>query len=160
MVHNEMYDLVLMDIQMPEMDGLEATRHIRNMQDTKKASIPIVALTANLLKGDGDQYLAAGMNGFLSKPFDDQKLFNIIALNLENGSMPVEALKVADAAPASSLPSEKLYDLSMVQAIAGGDAGFIKKNGADIFRHYAAIGGAVGKRIAGTELGCIEQAGA
>lgn len=127
MVMKQMYDLVLMDIQMPEMDGLEATRHIRNMQDAKKASIPIVALTANLLKGDGDQYLAAGMNGFLSKPFDDQKLFNMISLNLKNGSMPVEALNVADAAPVSSVPSEKLYDLSMVQAIAGGDTGFIKK---------------------------------
>jgi CheY-like chemotaxis protein len=122
-----MYDLVLMDIQMPEMDGLEATRHIRNMQDTKKSSIPIVALTANLLNGNGDQYLAAGMNGFLSKPFDDQKLFNMITLNLENCSMPVEASNVAPTAPVSSVSSEKLYDLSMVQAIAGGDAGFIKK---------------------------------
>lgn len=127
MVMKQMYDLVLMDIQMPEMDGLEATRHIRNMQDTKKASIPIVALTANLLKGDGDQYLAAGMNGFLSKPFDDQKLFNMISLNLDNGSMPVEVLNVADTAPVSNVPTEKLYDLSMVQAIAGGDMGFIKK---------------------------------
>jgi CheY-like chemotaxis protein len=127
MVMKQMYDLVLMDIQMPEMDGLEATRHIRNMQDAKKASIPIVALTANLLKGDGDQYLAAGMNGFLSKPFDDQKLFNIIASNLKDGTMPVEALTIADTARVSSVPSEKLYDLSMVQAIAGGDTGFIKK---------------------------------
>lgn len=127
MVMKQMYDLVLMDIQMPEMDGLEATRHIRNMQDTKKASIPIVALTANLLKGDGDQYLAAGMNGFLSKPFDDQKLFNIIALNLENGTLQVETLNVADTEPVNSVSSEKLYDLSMVQAIAGGDTGFIKK---------------------------------
>lgn len=129
MVMKQMYDLVLMDIQMPEMDGLEATRHIRNMQDTKKASIPIVALTANLLKGDGDQYIAAGMNGYLSKPFDDQKLFNIIALNLKNGSMPVEALNVAGSAPtvANCSSSEKLYDLSMVQSIAGGDTGFIKK---------------------------------
>ena len=57
MVMNDMYDLVLMDIQMPEMDGLEATRYIRNMQDSKKASIPIVALTANVLKGDGDRYI-------------------------------------------------------------------------------------------------------
>lgn len=127
MVQNQTYDLVLMDIQMPEMDGLEATRHIRNMQDTKKASVPIVALTANLLKGDGDQYIAAGMNGFLSKPFDDQKLFNIIALNLENGAIPIEALQVAEPAPVNNISSTKLYDLSMVQAIAGGDTGFINK---------------------------------
>lgn len=88
-----------------------------------------MALTANLLNGNGDQYLAAGMNGFLSKPFDDQKLFNMITLNLDNGAMAIGSLDVADTAPAvvGSAPSEKLYDLSMVQAIAGGDAGFIKK---------------------------------
>lgn len=129
MVKNEMYDLVLMDIQMPEMDGLEATRHIRNLPDLKKANIPIVALTANVLKGDGERYLAAGMNGFLSKPFEDDKLFQIISVNLKNGSMPGQPLIVAKPAPRAVLSpsSEKLYDLSMVQAIAGGDEGFIKK---------------------------------
>jgi CheY-like chemotaxis protein len=128
MMLNQSYDLVLMDIQMPEMDGLEATRHIRNMQDSKKATIPIVALTANLLKGDGDQYIAAGMNGFLSKPFDEYKLFHIISLNLKNGHMPGETL-IAASAPvaAGSNGSQKLYDLAMVESIAGGDTGFIKK---------------------------------
>lgn len=130
MVINETYDLVLMDIQMPEMDGLEATRHIRNLQDTEKASIPIVALTANVLKGDGDRYIAAGMNGFLSKPFDDQTLFDIILLNLKNGNMPAETLIVANSsAPMAEnkTPVDKLYDLAMVESIAGGDNNFIRK---------------------------------
>ena len=111
---------------MPEMDGLEATYHIRNMQDAKKAGIPIVALTANVLKGDGERYIAAGMNGYLSKPFDDQKLFNIICLNLENGGLAAAPRVVANAAPVPA-SSEKLYDLSMVESIAGGDSVFIKK---------------------------------
>jgi CheY-like chemotaxis protein len=129
MVMKEMYDLVLMDIQMPEMDGLEATMHIRNMADSKKAGVPIVALTANVLKGDGERYMAAGMNGYLSKPFDDQKLFNIISLNLKNGSVTEDAKAAVNAAAvtAPSANGEKLYDLSMVQSIAGGDETFIKK---------------------------------
>lgn len=126
MVTNEMYDLVLMDIQMPEMDGLEATRHIRNMQDSNKATVPIVALTANVLKGDGDRYLAAGMNGYLSKPFDDKKLFNIISLNLKNFGMPADTTTTAPVM-VSSKTSEKLYDLSMVESIAGGDESFTKR---------------------------------
>jgi CheY-like chemotaxis protein len=129
MMMKEMYDLVLMDIQMPEMDGLEATMHIRNMTDSKKAAVPIVALTANVLKGDGERYIAAGMNGYLSKPFDDQKLFNILCLNLKNGSMSAEPSIVVNHAPvaAASTTGEKLYDLTMVQTISGGDSAFIKK---------------------------------
>jgi CheY-like chemotaxis protein len=129
MVMNKMYDLVLMDIQMPEMDGLEATRRIRNLEDENKASVPIVALTANVLQGDGDRYIAAGMNNYLSKPYDEKKLFQIISLNLKNGKMPGESLTVATAEPlqAEKKPCERLYDLSMVSSIAGGDQGFIKK---------------------------------
>jgi CheY-like chemotaxis protein len=68
------YDLVLMDMQMPEMDGVAATRLIRALPDATRASIPIVALTANAMKGDEEAYLEAGMNGYLSKPIDNQKL--------------------------------------------------------------------------------------
>jgi len=129
MIQDGVYDLVLMDIQMPEMDGLEATRHIRNLQDSNKASVPIVALTANLLTGDGDRYIAAGMNGFLLKPFDDQNLFHIISANLKNGNMTGQGLIEDNAAPAvfNGAPSQKLYDLSMVESIAGGDENFVKK---------------------------------
>ena len=128
MVKKGVYDLILMDIQMPEMDGLEATMHIRNMPDAGKASVPIVALTANILNGDGERYIAAGMNGFICKPFDDQKLFDIIILNLKNG-MPAEPLSAAKkkTLAAQPEPPEKLYDLTMVESIAGGDTDFVKK---------------------------------
>lgn len=68
---SQFFDIILMDIQMPEMDGMEATAHIRaweQSQNTPKA-IPIVALTANALTGDKEKYLAAGMNEHLAKPF-------------------------------------------------------------------------------------------
>jgi CheY-like chemotaxis protein len=67
-VRNGDFDLVLMDIQMPVMDGITATRHIRNLQAPEKAQIPIVALTAYAMKGDDQQFLEAGMNDYLTKP--------------------------------------------------------------------------------------------
>ncbi|MGE4506673.1 MAG: response regulator, partial [Desulfovibrionaceae bacterium] len=62
------YDCVLMDIQMPEMSGLEATRRIREGEAPKARDIPIVAMTAHAMKGDRERFLAAGMNGYIAKP--------------------------------------------------------------------------------------------
>ena len=72
------YGLVLMDIQMPEMDGITATRLIRELQADGKGDIPIIALTANAMKGDEQQYLAAGMNDYLTKPIDSASLNRIL----------------------------------------------------------------------------------
>ncbi len=124
-IQENKYDLVLMDIQMPEMDGMEATRAIRQLSDPVKAAIPIVALTANALKGDSEKYLAAGMNDFLPKPFNEQKLFLVISNNLK--SSVKETIPMSESNTTVTGTQEKLYDLSMVQTIAGGDAGFVKK---------------------------------
>jgi PAS domain S-box-containing protein len=130
------FDCILMDVQMPEMDGLEATRQIRQLKDPAKANIPIIALTANALKGDSDRYLAAGMNDYLSKPFDEARLFRVISRNLtETAPTPISATPTTTLSKESiplknhksMLPENKLYDLSMVQSVSGGDEGFIKK---------------------------------
>ena len=68
------YDVVLMDVQMPVMDGYEATRRIRALEDPALASIPILAMTANAFDEDRRDALAAGMNGHLAKPIEVEKL--------------------------------------------------------------------------------------
>lgn len=85
------YDLILMDIQMPNMDGYKATRCIRRLDDKKKAEIPIIAMTANAFAEDRKKAFDAGMNGHIAKPIDMEKLGVVILSvlnkqeNLQNG---------------------------------------------------------------------------
>jgi CheY-like chemotaxis protein len=72
------YDLILMDIQMPVMDGYEATRKIRGLQNERKASIPIVAMTANAFEEDRKRALEAGMDDHLTKPIQVPKMMQAI----------------------------------------------------------------------------------
>ena len=73
------YDLILMDIQMPNMDGYKATRVIRDLPDRKRSQIPILAMTANAFEEDRQNALAAGMNGHIAKPIDVKKLIEELA---------------------------------------------------------------------------------
>ncbi|MDE7219394.1 MAG: PAS domain-containing protein [Oscillospiraceae bacterium] len=79
------YDLVLMDIQMPVMDGIEATKAIRALADPRLARLPIVAMTANAFEEDRQRVLSAGMNGHLGKPIDVKKLFATLQSILGHG---------------------------------------------------------------------------
>ena len=72
------YDLIFMDVQMPKMDGYEATQAIRALDDKEKAAIPIVAMTANAFAEDRERALAAGMNGHIAKPIDVKKLERVL----------------------------------------------------------------------------------
>ena len=74
MVREGHWDIVLMDIAMPEMTGIEATMAIRKLDDTTKAETTIIAMTASVLKEDTDHYLKQGMNGFVPKPFKVDQL--------------------------------------------------------------------------------------
>jgi two-component system, sensor histidine kinase and response regulator len=81
------YDLVLMDMQMPVMDGLDATRHIRLLEG--RADLPIVAMTANAMAGDRERCLAAGMNDYVAKPIDPAALFGTLLRHIAPAERPL-----------------------------------------------------------------------
>lgn len=83
---NNNYDFVLMDIQMPEMDGYAASSTIRKTLNSPKKDIPIIAMTAHALAGEEEKCINAGMNGYISKPFDPQVLYSKILLVLKQKS--------------------------------------------------------------------------
>ena len=72
------FDLILMDIQMPDMDGLQATHIIREKEKTLGAKVPIIAMTAHALAGDRERFLAAGMDGYISKPITAKELYEAV----------------------------------------------------------------------------------
>ncbi len=73
------FDMVLMDVQMPEMDGIETTGRIREQEQGRSRRLPIIAMTAHAMKGDRERCLQAGMDGYVSKPIQIRELFNAIA---------------------------------------------------------------------------------
>jgi two-component system sensor histidine kinase/response regulator len=79
-IRKQHYDLVLMDVQMPVMDGLEATAWIREHEIASDWHQPVIALTAHAMKGDEERFLAAGMDGYLAKPIHSQELDRVLGL--------------------------------------------------------------------------------
>src|SRR5262249_5629479 len=77
-LEQQAFDLVLMDVQMPEMDGLEAAAAIRAQERVSDTHVPIIAITANAMQGDAEQCLAAGMNAYVAKPIRPDDLYTAI----------------------------------------------------------------------------------
>ncbi len=90
-VQKKDYDVVLMDIQMPVMDGLEATRQIRKLGGAY-SKLPIIAMTAHALTGDSDKSLEAGMNAHVTKPIDPDKIFSTIAKWIKPSEKPADMM--------------------------------------------------------------------
>jgi signal transduction histidine kinase/DNA-binding response OmpR family regulator/HAMP domain-containing protein len=83
------FDIVLMDVQMPEMDGLDATREIRQMEKDRNGRIPIIAMTANAMAGDREMCLNAGMDGYVAKPVKKEALFAEVGRVMAKGGANV-----------------------------------------------------------------------
>ena len=82
---DEVPDLILMDVQMPEIDGLQATRDIRRLESKSGRHVPIIAMTANAMKGDREACMEAGMDGYVAKPVKRDALFAEIGRLLQKG---------------------------------------------------------------------------
>jgi signal transduction histidine kinase/DNA-binding response OmpR family regulator/HPt (histidine-containing phosphotransfer) domain-containing protein len=105
-LESEAFDAVLMDVQMPEMDGLEATVAIRAREQLTGRHVPIIAMTAHALKGDRERCLAAGMDGYVSKPVKSADLFDAL-----------ENLVPAPGGPAAAAPAQPPAEAPFVEVI-------------------------------------------
>ncbi len=119
MVRGRHYDVVLMDIQMPVMDGLTATKVIRNQLAAPAKDVRIIAMTANVLQEDVQRYLDAGMNAYVSKPFRTEELLQKMSSVMQAAQAP-QALKAA-ATEEKALP-EHVTDRSFLRQFTGGKA--------------------------------------
>jgi two-component system, sensor histidine kinase and response regulator len=121
------FDLVLMDVQMPEMDGFEATAVIRAKEQQTGGHIPIVAMTARAMKGDRQQCLEAGMDDYVSKPVRRQQLFEAIQNALRRIRKPVRPGKDSGSGPPPSRESAVLVDWHGALEIADGDEQLLRE---------------------------------
>ena len=94
----ESFDLVFMDVQMPEMDGIEATVSIREEEKRRGGHVPVIALTAHAMKGDREKCLAAGMDGYLTKPIRPEELDEVLEEHVKNRGGKAGALTPVEQA--------------------------------------------------------------
>jgi len=113
---NKVYDLILMDLQMPQMDGYAATQHIREVM---KLDIPIIAMTAHALAGEREKCLSRGMNEYISKPIKEQELFDLIS----QFGLGEEQKDVANELQNSQF---QYLDLTYMRSLSAGNTGFEK----------------------------------
>jgi CheY-like chemotaxis protein/HPt (histidine-containing phosphotransfer) domain-containing protein len=124
---HEPFDLILMDMQMPEMDGLEATRRIRAREQAGGGHLPIIAMTANALPGDREHCLEAGMDGYVAKPVTQEALFQTIGEVLGRFPPPAEP---APPPAESGAAGMDIFDVRAAAARLNDDLALLRQLGA------------------------------
>jgi len=118
------YDIVLMDVQMPIMDGYEATISIRNTLPEPKKNVPIIALTANAIKGDNEKCLEIGMNDYLPKPFQPEDLFRSLSKFVKERAIDNQP-ELIQSLPPENKKNKKFTNLNYLSSICNGDKTFM-----------------------------------
>ncbi|QGJ71462.1 Hypothetical protein PBC10988_31670 [Planctomycetales bacterium 10988] len=123
----EPFDVILMDLQMPEMDGLEATEQIRSIERDKQLNrIPIIALTAHTMPGDRDRCIQAGMDAYLAKPIHPHELKALLSKVVSKTSIPIDPRDPGESTEVATssdlmMPSDAFLELNTVLARLDGD---------------------------------------
>jgi len=133
------FDLILMDVQMPEMDGITATREIRNLKlETRNSkgrissiqhpisSIPIIAMTAHVMKGDRERCLAAGMDDYVSKPIKAEELFTVIE-KFASGLQDKKKERPSLSSRSNDPPPKDVFDMPKALEVVNGDRELFKE---------------------------------
>jgi CheY-like chemotaxis protein len=148
----EPFDLILMDLQMPDMDGFAATQSIRAKERAKGDHIPIIALTAHAMKGDRERCLAAGMDAYVSKPIRAAELFEAIGRLL---SADVEGAKER---PGPEGRSGTVLDLDTALGVVDGDWELLRRMAQSFLSQYPKLLGEVRDSILRGDAPTLEQA--
>jgi two-component system, sensor histidine kinase and response regulator len=175
-LEQQSFDVVLMDVQMPEMDGLETTAAIREKERAAGSRVPIVAMTARAMKGDRERCLAAGMDDYVSKPLQPTELFDTVerlttavdrnprATAAESTALPATGTRTTDQPPpdrqASSpfLGSPSDFDKASALAQVGGDEQLLKELLAAFLSEYPPLVAQIRDAIAQRDARRLERA--
>jgi CheY-like chemotaxis protein len=152
----ERFDLIFMDIQMPDLDGFEATQIIREREKDGGGRLPIVAMTAHTMKGDKEKCLAAGMDDYVSKPINRDELFSVIEKFTKSGE------STGNSASVSSKDDEAfttgVFDIARALEIAGGDKAFLKELADLFFENLPGYVAKIREAISMENSGALEDA--
>src|SRR5437899_42983 len=155
------FDVVLMDVQMPEMDGFEATAAIRAREKTTGRHQPIIAMTAHAMKGDKERCLEAGMDGYVSKPVRTKDLFDEIKKHVPSAEAPPTETSAKPPSPEATPPvreSAETLDRATLMERLEGDAGLLAELVGLFLQDYPRLLTAMREAVARGDAKLLERA--